>query len=540
MLLAASPPPAQRRRRRWACAAVLLMPAAAPAADLGTADGFNIQWDTTVRQSVAFRTESANPALLADINGDDGDRAFTPGLISGRLDIFSELTAARGNLGFAVSAQGWYDPVYQQGTANHSPKTFNPFWVPYDQFPSTVRHLMGNDGEILNAYVKDTFNAGDTPISVRLGRQTLLWGESLFFANNGIAAGQAPVDGIKALSAPLAEARELYLPVTQAVVRVEIRPGLAIELYDQFEWRRDRLPGVASYFSTTDILDTGGDRVLLPGGGALFRDADSKPHGIGQFGAALRLQSDAVDYGLYALRYDAKDPEPVFNAAYGTYQLIFPRGIEIYGASASTYLGTSNIAGEISVRRHMPLAAGGSGLPGGVGAGGGPIYAAAAAILLPQTPAPISPQGGYATGNTLHAQASTETELPPSHLWQSASLQAELAANDLLEVTSGHPFVQPGRTHLAASLQIVFTPSWFQILPGLDISLPAGVEYTPIGRSSIDGSQNNGTGNISVGVSATYRTNWQAALSFTHFIGGAGQQKLADRDFIIASATRTF
>jgi hypothetical protein len=538
MLLAATQPPAQRRRfLRAAYAVLLLAPAAAPAADLGSVDGFNIQWDTTLRQSLAFRTENANPALLADINGDDGDRAFTQGLISGRLDIFTELTAARGNLGFDVSAQGWYDPVYQQGTANHSPKTFNPFWVPYDQFPSTVRHLMGNDGEILNAYVKDKFTAGDTPISVRLGRQTLLWGESLFFANNGIAAGQAPVDVIKALSAPLAEARELYLPVTQAVVRVEIRPGLAIELYDQFEWRRDRLPGVASYFSTTDILDTGGDRVLLPSGAALFREADSKPHGIGQFGAALRLQSDSADYGLYALRYDAKDPEPVFNNAYGTYQLIFPRGIEIYGASASTYLGTSNIAGELSLRRHMPLAAGGSGLPSTV-SGGGPIYAAAIALFPP--PIPPAKPGGYATGDTLHFQASTETQLPPSHLWQSAALQAELAANDLLEVTSGHPFVQTGRTHLAASLQIVFTPSWFQVLPGLDISLPTGLEYTPLGRSSIDGGQNNGTGNISVGVSATYRTNWQAALSFTHFIGSASQQRLADRDFVIASATRTF
>jgi hypothetical protein len=520
---------------------LLLAPTAARATDLGTADGFDIRWDTTLRQSAAFRTENANAALLANINGDDGDRAFTPGLISGRLDLFTELTGQRGNLGFDVSAQGWYDPVYQQGTANRSPRTYNPFWVPYNQFPSTVRHLMGNDGEILNAYIKDKFNAGDTPISVRLGRQTLLWGESLFFANNGIAAGQAPVDSIKAISAPLAEARELYLPVTQAVVRVEIQPGLAIEVYDQFEWRRDRLPGVSSYFSTTDILDVGGDRVLLPGGGALYRSADSIPHGLGQFGAALRLQGDDADYGLYALRYDAKDPEPVFNSAYGTYQLVYPRGIDIYGASASTYIGASNIAGEISLRRQMPLAGSAIGLPSSV-SGGGSIYAAAA-ILPPiavPTPPPNTPLGGYATGDTLHVQTSTETQLPPSRWWQSALLQAELASNDLLEVTGGHPFEKAGRTHLAASAQVVFTPTWFQVFPGLDVSMPSGLEYTFLGRSSIDTSQNNGTGTISIGLSATYRTVWQTALSFTHFIGGAGLQKLADRDFVIIAATRTF
>jgi hypothetical protein len=70
--------------------------------------------------------------------------------------------------------------------------------------------------------------------------------------------------------------------------------------------------------------------------------------------------------------------------------------------------------------------------------------------------------------------------------------------------------------------------------------MPTGLEYTFLGRSSIDTSQNNGTGFMSIGLSATYRTVWQTALSFTHFIGGAGQQKLADRDFVIVAATRTF
>ena len=50
---------------------------------------------------------------------------------------------------------------------------------------------MGNDAELLNAFVQDRFTVFGLPASVRLGRQTLLWGESLFFANNGIAAGQA-------------------------------------------------------------------------------------------------------------------------------------------------------------------------------------------------------------------------------------------------------------------------------------------------------------------------------------------------------------
>ena len=537
--------------------AALLSLIAAPAngADVGQLDGFDVQWDTTLRETLGLRTDSANAALLANINGDDGDRAFNTGLISARSDLFSEITAERGNLGFDVSAQGWYDPVYQQTNANRSPSTFNPVGVRNNQFPGDVQSLMGEDAELLNAYARDRFTVGDIPVSLRLGRQTLLWGESLYFANNGIAAGQAPVDDIKALSAPLAEARELYLPVTQAVVRIELQPGLALEAYDQFEWRRDRLPGVTSYFSASDILDVGGDRLLLPDNYALWRAADATPHGIGQFGVALRFTSEAADFGLYALRYDAKLPEVVFDAAAYTYRLVFPTGIDVLGASASTYLGDSNVAAEISVRQHMPLLASTAGLPGAVAGGGGgyggattSAYAAtyAAAVLPPVAPPVYAPaygaglNGGFATGDTAHAQTSIVAQLPPSRWWEGATLQGEIAANDLLDVTSGHAYVQAGRTHFAASVQVVFTPSYYHVLPGLDVSLPLGFEYTPLGRSSIDASQTAGAGDVSLGLAATYRTVWQAALAATRFVGGAGVQKLADRSFVTLSVTRTF
>ena len=531
--------------------ALLLIYGSASGADFGQIDGFDVRWDTTLRDTLAFRTESANPSLLANINADDGDRSFKPGLISARLDVFSEVTIERGDLGFDISAQGWYDPVYYQHSANTSPQTFNPVSVPYYKFPPAVQTLMGGDAELLSAFAKDSFSIDGVPVSVRLGRQTLLWGESLFFPNNGIAAGQAPVDFIKSLSAPLAEARELYLPVAQAVVRVELQPGLALEAYDQFEWRRDRLPGVTSYFSTTDILDVGGQQYLLPGNGDLYRTNDSVPHGIGQFGVALRLQGDQADYGLYVLRYDSKAPQPVFNYEAGTYKLVFPTGIDVIGASASTYIGDSTLAGEVSLRQHMPLVTGGSSLPGGMSGAGNAyptVYEAFASVFAaPPAPPPMPagpPNGGlnsgYATGDTWHAQTSIESQLAPTHWWPTATLQAELAANDLLAVTGGHQFVQTGRTHFAASLQVVLTPSYFRVLPGLDISLPLGVGYTPIGRSSIDASQNEGSGNVTASVSATYHAVWEAALSITHFIGGAGAQKLADRDFVSLSVTRSF
>jgi hypothetical protein len=529
-VVAAAWPHAQR-----AALVVVVCAAPAAAADLGDVAGFDVQWETTLRATLGVRTQGADAALLQDINGDDGDRAFRPGVNSTRLDAVTEITAARGDLGFDVSAQGWYDPVYFHATANHSPYTFNPYSVPNTAFPTAVRQLMGGDAELLNAFVKDSFSLGDLPVTIRLGRQSLLWGESLFFAGNGIAAGQAPVDQIKALGAPLATARELYLPVTQAVVRVQLQPGLALEAYDQFEWRADRLPGVASYFSTTDILDAGGERYFLPNGNALYRAPDQVPHGLGQFGLALRSQSDTADFGLYALRSDAKLPVVQFNPAGGTYRLIYPRGVDMFGASASFYLGNSNLAGEISLRENMPLLAGGPGV-GAVGGGGG-VYAFYRPGLAP---APSLAPGGVPTGQTWHAQVSAVSQLAPGRWWQAASLQGELACNDLIAVTGAHADVQAGRTHFACSLRAVATPQYFQVLPGLDVQVPVGFGYTPLGRSSLDATQNAGTGDITLGVSATVRAVWQMAASYTHFIGGAGVQRLADRDFVSVSVGRSF
>lgn len=513
------------------------------AADFGDIDGFDIRWDNTLRETLGVRLDDPDAALLANINADDGDRAFRPGLMTARLDVYSELTAVRGDFGADFSVQGWYDPVYHAGTANDSPQTFNDFDVPYDQFPKDTRRLMGGEAEIANAFLSDSFSLAGLPTTVRIGRQTVLWGESLFFASNGIAAGQAPIDDIQALGNPLAKARDLYLPVGQAYVRVQLGSGFALEAYDQFEWRRDRLPGVASYFSTTDILDAGGGWVLLPGGGALHRTSDDTPQGFGQFGVALRLQTDDADFGLYALRYDAKLPQPEFTPEYQAYNVAFPKDIALFGASASTYLGTANIAGEISVRLHTPLIPSAVALPGGAtGGGGGPIYAAALAIIPQIAPPPPPPPAfqGYATGDTWHAQGSIVAELPPAQFWQDASIEAEAAMNDLLAVTEGNAYVQVHRTHFAASLEAVFTPRWFQVLPGLDVSAPLGIGYTPVGRSSVDATENAGAGNVTLELAGTFRSVWDMALSYTHFIGGTTTQPLADRDFITVSVARTF
>ncbi len=517
---------------------------AALALDFAPIDGFDVRWETTLRETLGFRVSPQNQELLENVNANDGDGAFLPGLNSARVDSVSEIEISRGRFGFDMSAEGWYDPVYYLHTANNSPATFNPVSIPHNAFPADVRRLMGQSADLLNAYAHDGFAVDGADISVRLGRQTLLWGESLFFPQNGIAAGQAPVDQIKALSQPTAEARELFLPVAQAVVRVQLRPGLALEAYDQFEWRPDRLPGVASYFSTSDALDVGGERYLLLHGRYLARAPDARPPGGGQFGVALRSDGARLDMGLYALRYDAKAPELVlqpdqggYTPFAGTYNLAYKRGIDVFGASASTYVGDSTVAGEISVRQGMPLVSHSPGVSAAAGVGGVGGYASYAVLAT----APLAPAPGpaYASGTTLHAQASFSGVLPPGRFWQGASLEAEIAANTLLSVTDGGTALAP-RRHGALSGEVVLIPQYFQVLRNLDMTLNFGIGYTLAGDSAVEAAEVAGAGNATVGVAGVYRSVWQTGVSFTHYIGGAGAQALADRDFAVVTLGRSF
>ena len=115
-----------------------------------------------------------------------------------------------------------------------------------------------------------------------------------------------------------------------------------------------------------------------------------------------------------------------------------------------------------------------------------------------------------------------------------------------------------GRTRDATAVQLIFTPTYRQALPGLDLSVPVGLRYTLDGRSAITAWDARGNGSANVGLEGNYLGVWQFALNYTHFIGKAvpfvdfspsltggspiyGQgNSLADRNFVALTLRRTF
>jgi len=514
-------------RLAFVCALDFLLASgkSAGAAEIYASKGLEVRWDNTLRYSMALRPNSHSAELLSYINGDDGDRNFAPGLVSNRFDLLSKLDIAAGDFGIHASAAGWYDTVYHARTDNSSPATSNTS-APAREFASEVKDLEGQHIELEDAFAYGNFALGRMQVSARAGRQTLLGGESRFFDPNSIAAAMAPTDYLRTMTDQGGYSGNMFLPVTQASLTLQPASWFSLSFYDQFEWRASRQPGDGSYLSYVDYIGVGAARLFLTPDRFLLRNTDRGP-AAGQYGLTLHASAADVDLGFYAFRFRAKDPiaalvaDPALagqTGPVGYYRLVYPTGINLYGASFSTDWDGNILAGEVSARQNMPLVS----------------YDP----RVPQSGAPIG-MPYYSRGNTLHSQVSITTELTETSLWDRADAAAEIATDHILNFSSMAVGVPPF-SRFAMKARARIEPHYFQVLPNLDVGGVAELGLNMAGHSFSYYAQNSGTGDFRIGVSGTYLSAWKAGISYVGFIGASTRQPLADRDFVLLNLERTF
>ncbi|MGP6010936.1 DUF1302 domain-containing protein [Pseudomonas aeruginosa] len=490
-----------------------------------TVGEFDANWTNTLKYSLGARTSSPSNDNLENPNTDDADRNFDSGsLMMNRIDWLTELNGRWRNFGLSLSAVGWYDRVYNTSNDNDSPATFNPYSVDNDEFTSQTRQWAGRNVELMNAFVSGQFAPMDIPVSVRVGQHTLLWGESLFITDNGIAAAMAPVDAYKALSVPNTKAQELFLPTNQISASMLLEGGWAVEGFYQFEWEKTRIPPAGSFLSSADLLDEGGERIISGPGAYLYRDSDDHPD-ASQYGVSVRWRPSGLnlDLGAYAIRYNDKTPQvnTVLSGGFdpatgsvGRYFLDYQEKIKLYGLSANMTFGQLNLGGELSYRDGVPLRA-------------------AANVLTPDV-----------LGDTLHAQISGIWSGSASRAWDGISVAAELAAHKLVKTTQNEEQRDSSLDDSAYGLRGLVTLDYFQVMPGLDIQLPVGLGYNFKGQSPIAAAFNNyGShqgGDVTFGVVGTYQQDWKVGLNMTHFFGDDSENYYSGRDFVMASISRTF
>lgn len=541
-----------------------------------------MRWDNTISYTAAWRLSDPD-SKVASQNGnqpnvDYGNLSFDKGLINNRFDLLSEFDLSYKNAGLRLSGAAWYDDVYNKSRTDY------PGGLPNTQadlrggapnvFPKRTEELMGRYAELADAFVYGKFEFGEGSLNLRAGRHTTIYGETIFLGGNGIAAAQGPIDLVKAQSLPTVQFKEIAMPVTQLSGSFSLTPQVSIGAYYQLEWRKMRIPPTGSYFSVADGWFDGGDLVLLPphlqtidlGPGGVqdlygpfaFRGKDYRGDDSGQFGAQIKIKAGDIDFGLYAARYDEKAPIPVVDLTGGpqflggpapTYNMMYAKGIDVFGASASTIIGETNVAIEVSTRRNVPLA-----VPGDM--------IINSAVLN----ADNDKNTPYARGNSFHANLSAISIFGGNAIWGGASLVGEVAFNRLLSVThrpaydaaNGAPNpLNSTHDRDSAVMRAVFTPEFFQVMPNVDLQVPIGLGYGLFGRSSVVQLTPEHGGDFSLGVNATIDRVWKVGFNYVHYFGEKGtapsdatnipvstyasyKQYYHDRDFVALTAQRTF
>jgi hypothetical protein len=534
-----------------AAALLVVAPHPAHAVSLydGSTSGNNLEIDlsTTISYTPIFRVGNASAVLTSptgNANGSEGDLDFQHGLVSSDFEILPILDIKDGDYGAHFSGEAYLNTSFLGTNQNNQPGTINPFSIAKNtDFTSATRNVDGENARLLDAFVYGVqrFGAGDQQsFTLKVGRQTLLWGQSLFLTNNGIAAGMAPLDIITANNNPNAQTQQVIEPVGQVVATYQPNEVLTIQGFYQFEWEHDYFQGVGSYFSSSDVLDKGGQRLIAAPDAYFFRAKDlDPPTENGQFGLSAQLTLGNYDVGFYGLRYDSKAPTLYLKpgaiaftpngVSLGTYNLLYPRDIWIEGTALSTTVGPVNVAGEISFRQHMNLVTG-------------------ANLSLPTNPGNASSDPLYPTGDTYAAQASAVYVSPGIPLDPGGvTVDGEVGMNHVLEVTAnkGALTASPHRSPTAAQFQAVVTPTYNDVLPNLQLEFPVGMSYDFYGRSEVDSTENNGTGAVNFGITATYKFTWIASLTYNDEIGAPnpalqGEPAIADRSYVLLNLQHSF
>lgn len=360
-------------------------------------------WDSTVSYGISWRGEDPDPALIGKGNGGTGEAILTDdgNLNFEKGDIFSNILKGTSEVEFSNDRFGafgrikyWYDFELENGKVPHG-------HVANDYQPNTrlndsdfADYAKFSGIELLDLFVYGSFDIGEMPLDLRLGRQVVNWGEATFIQGINILN---PID-VSAFRRPGAEIKEGLLPVALLYGNLGFGDGWSLEAFYQFKWEETVIDGCGTYFSDLDFAAKGCNDLIAPEvnvappGAPAFYLPDSVLQGInntrkdpntleagdsGQFGLAVRRYFEPIDteFGLYYQRLHSRTP--VINSEFTLagiaagsvlgrnpvptlYQIAYPEDIDIWGLSFATNVGPIALSGEISLKQDHPVGVNGT------------------------------------------------------------------------------------------------------------------------------------------------------------------------------------
>jgi hypothetical protein len=497
--------------------------------DTGNPD-LSIRWDNTVRYNLGMRVEGRDSKIGNSAVSDEGTYSFDRGdVVTSRFDLLSELDVVyRKMMGFRVSGAGWWDAAYgSDSESNPNPPLVNiPSYVNRQYSPYTKRFYRGVSAEWLDAFAFANFDLGAVPTSVKAGRHTIYWGESLFVNGNihGIAYAQNPLDLQKGFATPGSEAKELFRPLTQISGTAQITDTVSVAAQYFLQWQEFRYPEGGTYLGPVDFVFNGPERQFLSAPlGFAARGNPIEPDQRGEWGLSGRWSPGWLDgtVGLYYRNYSDKLPQTLLTQVgpnRSVYNLIYKDNIDLWGISLAKNIGGVSVGAELSYRHNTPLNAQVLG------------NASAAGPISPgTTPGPV--------GDTYHGLVNVLGLIAKTPVFDTATWAAELTWSQWAEVKSGQNLFNavgfPGCTVAGRpgdkwdgcttknywGLALAFTPTWFQVFPGVDLSAPITYAIGLSGNAATVFGGNEANGNYTIGVGADIYQKYRIDLKYIDWMG---------------------
>jgi hypothetical protein len=489
--------------------------------DTGNPD-LSVRWDNTVRANYGVRVEERDSKIGNDVRADEGDFRFDKDdAVAKRVDLLSELDVVyQKRYGFRVSGAGWYDGAYDGKSRTNPAFATVGSYVGNNYSPYTKRFYRGGSGEVLDAFVFGGFGVGDVPVQAKLGRHTLYWGESLFLGGHlhSISYSQNPLDLQKGFATPGSEAKELFRPLNQVSAQAQLSDTLSIAGQYMLEWEAARYPEGGTYLGPVDFVFNGPDRQFLGGGLFATRGNAFEPdQRNGEFGLSARWSPKALDgtIGFYYRRFADKLPQ-VLRTAPTQYNLIYADSVDLYGVSLAKNIAGISWGAEVSQRRNTPLFS--------------------QVLTGPVIARPQAGETGGARGDTWHALINAAGVISKTAVFDAATWIAEVQWSQWSKVRSGANFFNAlgfsancsganadkwngcvTKDYVGASLG--FTPTWYQVFPGVDLSAPVTYALGLSGNAATVFGGNEGLGNYTVGLGADVQQKYRFDLKYIDFVG---------------------
>ena len=438
------------------------------------------------------------------------------------------------------------------------------------------RYYSGPSGEILDAFVFYSTEVGEESLfSVKAGQHNVFWGETILNPVHSLSYGQSGLDLAKLAASPGTEAKELFVPRNQLSTSFTLNSEWTFGAQYFLDWNAARLPEAGTYYGSSDLLGEGAQSFLLghtaTPAGFLGQDAltnvrrgdDNTPNDGGDWGVMAKWSPEWLDgtLGFYYRNTSDILPQAVLDArslstapggcglggmggvvctlveslAGTSYNLSYGDDIDIYGISLSKEFAGVSVGSDLNVRSNMPLSSipaivSASG-PGGLAAGLGLLPARSAGTGV-VTDLPGEGDSMAATGDTLHWTINGLVAIADTPVFDSASLLGELYYSNLLSLDSKNEALYKGKdtyrgidkpTRDNWGLAVNFTPTWYQVFPGVDLSAPMSINVGLDGVSPVVAGGAEDTGNYAVGLSAVIYNQYFVDLKYVDSFGDSAK-----------------